>query len=498
MYEEILFDRYKTYSNEELKEVKVSNGYTEEAERMAMQLLSERKAEPENDLGRQEEALASQEENSDLDMTTEQINKMLYDEYKTYSQEELEEITYANGYTKEAEQIAKQILGKDVIECADDFDVSGQELKEYEKDVVYCINCGAKCPEGAKFCMECGFKVVRKEQVEREHMRDADVDINPNYKKLGGWLAFFAYGQLVGGILIGIGAVLLVFINMKLAKQFSQYAVPIEDTVRWNLMLTIVFCGVLIAYSFTLFRMIRKRDCRFLHFYEMVTLIACGIIIVWMIYQKMIGAEIAPKDVSSLLSDIIMFVVWMTYFTKSVRVRTYFGSDEYLEKCLICKWKVNSIARRMIPKRLKNIFPNTAPVVTIGLYFAIVVVIVSIISVCAGRRHDLSGIYQTTEFFPFSQIEFDKSGTFFAVNYDDSYTETYEGKYRKQNNGEYICRFTGGNSSDGNPVMEFQAANMDGQCKVGVKKVDENTLEVWIIPQIGYWAWNGEIVYFYK
>lgn len=198
MYEEILLNRYKTYSNEELEEVKVSNGYTEAAEQMALKLLSERKAESEENIGMQEEALAPQDENSDLDMTTEQINKMLYDEYKTYSQEELEEITYDNGYTEEAEQIAKQILGRDVIEYEEDCDTSGQELKEHEKDVVYCINCGAKCPEGAKFCMRCGFNVVKKEQVEREYAKDADVVINPDYKELGGMACLFGIWSVSG------------------------------------------------------------------------------------------------------------------------------------------------------------------------------------------------------------------------------------------------------------------------------------------------------------
>lgn len=39
MYGNILFDRYKTYSDEELKEITVSNGYTKEAEEVAMQIL---------------------------------------------------------------------------------------------------------------------------------------------------------------------------------------------------------------------------------------------------------------------------------------------------------------------------------------------------------------------------------------------------------------------------------------------------------------------------
>ncbi len=201
--------------------------------------------------------------------------------------------------------------------------------------MVYCINCGAECPEGATFCMKCGFKVVKKEQVERESTRDTNAVTNPDYKKLGGWLAFCAYGLLVAGVLIGIGAVSEIFMYMKLAKEYSQYGIPLGDTFQLISMLTIVFCGVLIVYCFILSQMIRRRNCRFLHFYEMVMMIGCGIVIALMIYQKMKGAEIEPKDVRSLISAIIMFVIWMTYFIKSERVHTYFESNEYLEKSII-------------------------------------------------------------------------------------------------------------------------------------------------------------------
>lgn len=323
MYEKMLYEQYKSYSYEELKEITVANGYTEKAEQIARQLLSERKAEPEENMETQKRFLTSQDvlENSDSGMITKQINQMLYDEYKTYSQEELKEITYANGYTEEAEQIARQLLGENVMESKEDTDASDEELKKHEKDVVYCINCGAECQEGARFCMECGFKIINKEQMESESTRDNDVAINPDHKKLGKWLSFVV--------------VFLIVIGVSLAM--------------------------------------------------------------------------------------------LTNF-----------------------------------------------------------------------RHDLSGMYQTTEFFPFNQIEFDKGGNFTAVYYNGSYTETYDGKYRKKYNGEYICRFTGGSSSGGNPISNFNADNMDTYCEFGMKKVDENTLEVWIIPKVSYYAWNGVTVFFYK
>ena len=124
-----------------------------------------------------------------------------------------------------------------------------------------------------------------------------------------------------------------------------------------------------------------------------------------------------------------------------------------------CLRQVNSIARILIPKRLKAIFPNVNPIAVIASCLAVFVMVAAVIGVWIGGKHDLSGTYWTTEFFPISQIEFDKSGNFSAAS--SNYTETYEGKYRKQNNGQYLCRFTGGTSSNGNPVMEYDASHTD-------------------------------------
>lgn len=143
----------------------------------------------------------------------------------------------------------------------------------------------------------------------------------------------------------------------------------------------------------------------------------------------------------------------------------------------------------------KDIGQFLAPKKLIAVFVIIMAVIIGVWIVGKG---DLSGTYRTTDFFPISQIGFDNSGHFSAVYCDGGYTETYEGKYQKHYNGQYSCRFTGGTSSSGNPVMEFVADNMDEQCELAARKVNEYTLEVWIVPKIGYWAWNGTRVYFYK
>ena len=68
MDKEVLFNRYKLYSDEELKEITVANGYTEEAEQIARQIIG-------GDRGEYKEYIKQQEEQQKEDnMQTSQGN----------------------------------------------------------------------------------------------------------------------------------------------------------------------------------------------------------------------------------------------------------------------------------------------------------------------------------------------------------------------------------------------------------------------------------------
>lgn len=55
----------------------------------------------------------------------------LFNRYKLYSGKELKEITVANGYTEEAEQVARQILGGDRTEYKE---YIKQQEKKHKKE----------------------------------------------------------------------------------------------------------------------------------------------------------------------------------------------------------------------------------------------------------------------------------------------------------------------------------------------------------------------------
>lgn len=160
--------------------------------------------------------------------------------------------------------------------------------------------------------------------------------------------------------------------------------------------------------------------------------------------------------------------------------------------------RVNRFAQRFVPTGLAKRFPGIMPVVFVGMYAAaLLIVVITISNITGAASYDLSGTYATSDFFPVNTITFQTNGKFTAVSYG-GYTETYQGKYSKNLNNRYTLRFTGGSASGGSPVTQYEASTVGQQYELAVEKVNKNTLKVQVIPKIGYYAWGGTVVYFYK
>lgn len=143
------------------------------------------------------------------------------------------------------------------------------------------------------------------------------------YHKLGGWLAFFAYLYLIyipflliGGF-IGIFHILSVMI---LGFSLNYILYVILRTV--GTVITAVLC-------YKMFSSITNKDSSFLALYE----ITGALNIVWTLLPALIFKNVFP----SVVFTIIQFGLVALYYTKSVRVRTYFGTDEYLRKSRLFK-----------------------------------------------------------------------------------------------------------------------------------------------------------------
>lgn len=142
---------------------------------------------------------------------------------------------------------------------------------------------------------------------------------------------------------------------------------------------------------------------------------------------------------------------------------------------------------------MANIKSKTKIWILWGIAFVIMVAVLTFT-----LSHDLSGSYQTNEFFFITRITFFKDGKVTAQNViSDDLTETYQGTYRKRLDGTYLIEFTDGTSSSQNPVLKAEASHAAKQCNLAVKKIDEQTIEIEVIPEGELYAWFGKTAYFY-
>ena len=96
--------------------------------------------------------------------------------------------------------------------------------------------------------------------------------------------------------------------------------------------------------------MIRRKDPRFLRFYEIIMLVVAGLAVATAIFS---GFRNVGNLVSGLLSAGIGFAIWTTYFRKSVRVRTCF-----LARPASARVSIFSKTRRLRPQLIFS--PTTA------------------------------------------------------------------------------------------------------------------------------------------
>ncbi|MDR2355430.1 MAG: DUF2569 family protein [Clostridiales Family XIII bacterium] len=203
---------------------------------------------------------------------------------------------------------------------------------------MFCPHCGKPLAAESKFCTACGgapseaapSRPIPQRSPERLHgfASSADAGAHP-YRKLGGWLAFVAYAQPVALCLIAIWYIAQFVQVMRFASFFGAWAVLL-------CVLLLAGYGITAVISIKFFLMIRNRDPKFLRFYEWCFLILfCIAVVVCLISLVNFGFD--AEILRDLISSVISFLIWSTYFRKSVRVRTYFGSDEYLKQSIFFK-----------------------------------------------------------------------------------------------------------------------------------------------------------------
>ena len=231
--------------------------------------------------------------------------------------------------------------------------------------MAFCSNCGAKLEEGARFCPECGTSVEAApkagtpvtpasaespqptpqpapqptpQQVQQPAPQQAprpvpqsnvQVDDTQKYKTLGGWLLFFL-------ICWGISALRALLDLVQYLRMIAYFGIGYVQPAFGSILVDLVSIGL----SVIMIVLIVQRHPKFLRIYQILTIvnIALSLFVIVPLAFTMGSTNAAPVLAAgfagTVLGGVVGLVLMTMYFCKSVRVRTYMGSAEYLDNAL--------------------------------------------------------------------------------------------------------------------------------------------------------------------
>ncbi len=206
---------------------------------------------------------------------------------------------------------------------------------------MYCSNCGAQIADNAGFCPKCGqptsghAQSTQPQQPQQPQQSWQASQANPTpgydpltaqvekYRTLGGWLLFFVICMILSAITF-VGTAIS-SVSGAIALSGSSYYLPGYETSMWILAAESIVGAVL--ETVTAYFVI-KRDSRFLFFDQLNRIIS----LVLTIIVAFLGSN--GEVIGTLVSAVLGFFLMTLYYQRSVRVRTYMGSDEYLQRAI--------------------------------------------------------------------------------------------------------------------------------------------------------------------
>ncbi|MDR2599427.1 MAG: DUF2569 family protein [Oscillospiraceae bacterium] len=213
-----------------------------------------------------------------------------------------------------------------------------------------CTNCGSSLGNDTMFCEYCNTPLSppATETTGQNEFISTGLAIPPDHKyhKLGGWLLFLVILNIIAIVIDAFSSIPDVLESIDLLVwlgEGNQAAVVLPENFKDALtialvgevvgLLTIVFSAIFVVQVF-------QRKSTFLRFAQLSALAGIFFVVVArLIPNAMIGSEWIGEDyitpaISSLTGAIIGFFIFPLYYCKSIRVRTYMGSDEYMHKAI--------------------------------------------------------------------------------------------------------------------------------------------------------------------
>lgn len=237
-----------------------------------------------------------------------------------------------------------------------------------------CIKCLADMPEGTAYCWSCGTKQPKAPEVTQAPAPPPPpqayappppypppppyaqapyaqpgyapyLQMPHPYKKNGGWILFLQVLMIIS-MAFWVYSLISDFISLVSTWDVASFASSMLSN------------AVTLAGFLPIIQLLR-RDAKFLQNYHIVFFISLAVSIVSYILPLLSGVdaisyifeeylgigELGPIlyvafIAAALIFSVLWFVIWRTYFTRSVRVRTYMGTDSYMTQCIFCRDEV--------------------------------------------------------------------------------------------------------------------------------------------------------------
>ena len=212
---------------------------------------------------------------------------------------------------------------------------------------VFCPKCGKRLPGNAKFCSYCGFRIEDEGKNESNNAVFQDKDesnasfetVQHEYQTLGGFLKFIVYMGYLGVVLIGIYGMVVILGLFGIVHGANQFVALLGGYgLRTGAMVPITVGCLLFLFAIEsvllrFYGKIRRKENGFLWFYHKMALISlCGLLCIYFFEGLYYGvlAYFMKRFIQQAVSLLIGTGLYTLYFVKSVRVRTYMGSADYL------------------------------------------------------------------------------------------------------------------------------------------------------------------------
>jgi len=218
---------------------------------------------------------------------------------------------------------------------------------------MFCTHCG-KDIEEHKFCPSCGKQQGSVAPTPPAYPYHQSGYMPPYVPPLYGAQPHLHPYKTRGGMLTFI-FVLFILQVIFLPLSFLIFLITAALTPSWATFSVLVSLAIgatpLIYYPMLLF----KRDPRFLNIFHITWIVS----FVWSVINAVINFATMGATVGGVFGDPVLeavtiagtvfgtamgvawsvgiFLLWRLYFTRSVRVRTFMGTDKYLTECIFTK-----------------------------------------------------------------------------------------------------------------------------------------------------------------